>query len=73
MSLDPRGRDVRLSISSQRYGSINVGTAYPASLEMEEVGELDEDEEECILDEELANSGLYRGMILCVVSFLHKC
>ena len=62
MSPDPRGRDARLSISSQRYyGSINVGAAYPASLEMEEVGELNEDEEECILDEELANNGLYRG------------
>ena len=60
MSVEPRGR---LSFSSQRYyGSIDIGTGYPASLEMEEVGDLNEDEEELILDEELAKNGLYRGM-----------
>jgi len=45
------------------YGTMGVRPWYPASIELSEDVDLSEEEEELILDEELAKSGLYRGTV----------
>lgn len=56
-----RARGVSIPRMTQtHYGSTPV-IGYPASLEIENEDDLSEEEEECLLDEELAKSGLFRG------------
>ncbi len=43
------------------YGTVGMRPWYPASIELSEDVDLSEEEEELLLDEELAKSGLYRG------------
>jgi len=55
-------RDSRTStLNLGYYGTMGVRPWYPASIELSEDVDLSEEEEELILDEELAKSGLYRG------------
>ena len=64
MSVEPgiggRGAGFMPNAGHMHYGS--VGTGYTsASLETSEDGELSDEEEEWLLDEELGREGLYRG------------
>lgn len=61
-SLARRSRSPRI-MTQEYYGATSV-TGYPTFLEIDDENELSEEEEEYLLDEELAKSGLYRGAFL---------
>ena len=58
-----RSETLRARMTQRSFGSTPV-TGYPASLEIYNENELDEEEEEFLLDDELAKSGLYRGTLV---------
>jgi len=56
-----RARGISIPRMTQTYYGSTPVTGYPASLEIDNEDDLSEEEEECLLDEELAKSGLFRG------------